>query len=486
MNIRAIVLAAGQSVRFKTKKTKLLFDVCGRPMILHPLMVLQELGLPVSLVLSNKTSAVKDIVSELGLPQLAYVDQSEQLGTGHAVQCSRATWDQDNVLILYGDMPLVTKELLLDMQQKHAEQDADVTFLSTYANNPHGYGRVIELEAGYKIVEEKDCNEQERAVELVNAGIYLIKRSFLEEYIDSLDANNASQEFYLTDLVGKAAAQDKKTQMIKVAYDDVRGVNTLKQLWEVEQIKRARIIHHWMREGVRFEFAQTTHVDCDVEIGADTVIGAGVQLLGKTIIGQECQIKQYSVVENSKLADGARVLAHSVVNNSRVGSNTVIGPFAHLNTNATIGRDSHIGNFVEVKNSTVGYHSKAKHLTYLGNARLGDHVNVGAGTITCNYDGISKHETVIKDNVFVGSNSTIIAPVHIEKDAYVAAGSTINRNVPEKSLAIARERQTNKPGYAEKLRQGKAPDTSGSSSDTENTYSFKGAVKTDTECKQNV
>jgi bifunctional UDP-N-acetylglucosamine pyrophosphorylase/glucosamine-1-phosphate N-acetyltransferase len=274
----------------------------------------------------------------------------------------------------------------------------------------------------------------------------------LESVIHTLDRSKVSNEFYITDIIKLASDTDKIISTVTVPFDRVRGINNFKELWAAEQILRSNIINHWMLEGVRFTLPLTNHIDINVTIGAGTQIEAGVQLLGNTQIGQYCQIQAFSYLTHATLDDNVIVHPHSIIDDSQVKSEACVGPFVHIRNNSVIGTQSAIGNFVEVKKSTIGNTSKAKHLTYLGDTTVGDHVNIGAGTITCNYDGVNKHETHIQDNAFIGSNNTIVAPVTIGKGAFTAAGSVITEDVPDGALAIARNQQTNKLGYAEKIR----------------------------------
>ncbi len=273
-------------------------------------------------------------------------------------------------------------------------------------------------------------------------------------------------------------------QALSVPFDDVRGVNTLQELWEVEQIKRSELIKHWMLRGVRFELAQSIHLDIDIEIGAGSFIGTGVHLLRGTKIGEECFLGAFSILANSQVGDGSTVHSHSVIQDSSIGCNVHVGPFARIRENGVIGDNAEIGNFVEVKNSTIGDKSKAKHLSYIGDAHIGSQVNIGAGTITCNYDGARKYKTIIEDNVFVGSNNTLVAPLHIGKESYTAAGSIITKDVPSESLAIGRARQENKIGYARELREKLASQKDLANEDDDLSFNFRGAVKTKSDHKE--
>ncbi len=500
--VKAILLAAGKSTRFKTRKSKLLFSICGRPMIMYPIRTLQELGISTTLILGHQADLIKPLVESGNVEDLSFVTQKEQLGTGHAVHCAFDSWQGfDDVLIMNGDMPLITKELICEALEKHERSRAALTFLSALVLDPTSYGRVVELGGKFTVVEEKDCNFEQLQINKINAGVYVINRKWLEENISQI-SKSPSGEYYLPDLIKMASEQDVIVKEIPVPYDDVRGVNTLQELWNVEQIKRSEFIKHWMAQGVRFELAQSIHIDINVKIGPGSFIGTGVHLLGNTVIGEECFLGAFSIVENSNIGEGTTIHSHSVIQDSVIGTNVHVGPFARLRHNVKLGNNVEIGNFVEIKNTQIGENSKSKHLTYIGDAEIGKSVNIGAGTITCNYDGVNKFKTEIEDGAFVGSNNTLIAPLNIGKGAYTAGGSTITQDVPAGGLGIGRSRQENKLEYAQKL-LGKKKDNSKDSSiknsknnscdddaqsDRENKvgFNFRGAVKTDTDKQSNL
>lgn len=450
-NAQAIILAAGKATRFKTKKTKLLFNICGRLMVMYPLHVLNELSIPSTLVLGYQAEEIWKEVQASGLPDITYVIQEHQRGTGDAVKCSQSTWTADNIVIINGDCPLLTKEIIHLLLAKHMENNAVISFGTTMVLDPEGYGRIIEKNGKIKIIEEKNCTEEQRNINRINAGIYIVSRTFLENNIGKIEADPLTNEIYFIDLVNMASEDGLPINAVQVPYDNVRGVNTLQDLWAVEQIKRSEFIKYWMSEGVRFELAQSIHIDIDVEIGAGSFIGTGVHLVGKTKIGEECFVGAFSILENTCVGDNTTVYSHSVLQDSSIGKNVEIGPFARLREQVQIGDNGSIGNFVEIKSTSVGDNTKMKHLTYIGNAEIGASVNIGAGTIFCNYDGINKHKTIIKDRAFIGSNNTLIAPITIGEGAYTAGGSTLKNDVPSNSLAIARAKQEIKPDYAKKL-----------------------------------
>ncbi len=489
LNTRAIVLAAGKSTRFRTKKTKLLFSICGQSMVLYPLRALEALDIPITMVLGYQNELVTQEITNAGVKNVTYVIQKEQLGTGHAVACTQHTWDQDNVLILYGDMPLLTKELIQQIIAEHATHEATITFFTSYVIDPTGYGRILENDGKMQIIEEKDCTDEQRYINRVNAGIYIMKKTFLDEYIPKLGKSSVTGEIYLPDLIKFACDANLPVRAISVPYDNVRGVNTLQELWSVEQIKRSELIKHWMSKGVRFELAQSIHLDIDIDIASGSFIGTGVHLLRKTKIGEECFIGAYTILENTTVGDHTVIHSHTVIQDSIIGSDAHVGPFARLRNNVTVGNETAIGNFVELKNANVGNNSKMSHLSYLGDTNIGSHVNIGAGTITCNYDGVNKNTTTIEDNAFIGSNNTLVAPLTVGKGAYTAAGSVVTNDVPAEALAIAREKQVNKEGYAPRLREKaasmkdnnpieKQASNLDKEEDDEKSLRFTGAIKT--------
>lgn len=472
-NVRAIVLAAGRSSRFRTDKSKLLYSVCGQAMILYPIKLLKKMDIPITVVVGYQADEVKKIINDAGI-KVDYVLQKKQLGTGNAISLTKKSWDKDNILIMNGDGPLLTEDVLQDLISNFTATKSVFSFLSAHALNPRGYGRVIRDGKSVSIIEEKNLTEDQKFITLVNAGIYLASKSFLNQNMDKIQIDAKKGEYYFTDLAEIASKQNKKVTTIPVAYDDIRGINTMEELWAVEQIKRSQIIKYWMNNGVRFQLAQNIHLDWNVKIGAGSFIGTGVHLIGDTVIGKNSNINAFSIVESSEVGNNSSIHSHTVVQNSKIGDNSHVGPFARLRNNVLLGNNVNIGNFVELKNSTIGDNTSAKHLTYLGDSIIGQNVNIGAGTITCNYDGMKKHTTTIKDNVFIGSNNTLVAPVKIEKNAYTAAGSTITKDLPENSLGIARTRQENKINYAKKLR---SPKKKSNTSSDKSKLNFVGAVK---------
>ncbi|AWB42811.1 bifunctional UDP-N-acetylglucosamine diphosphorylase/glucosamine-1-phosphate N-acetyltransferase GlmU [Paenibacillus sp. CAA11] len=449
----AIVLAAGQGKRMKSKLYKVLHPVCGKPMVGHVLDAVNKVNCERSVVVvGHGAEAVR---SYLGTTA-EYVLQEQQLGTGHAVKQAKALLggEEGTTVVVCGDTPLVTPETLEALFALHEEQGAAVTVLTASMDNPQGYGRVIRGadSAVQRIVEQKDCSPEEDAVKEINTGTYCFDNAKLFAALEKVTNQNAQQEYYLTDVVGILVAEGEKAcaHMTKDTEESI-GVNDRVALSEAESFMRRRIVKKHMLGGVTIIDPSSTYIGADVEIGADTVIYPGTTISGKTVIGEECIIGPHSEIEDCILRDKVTV-KHSVLCQAEAGSETTIGPFAYLRPGAKLGEHVKIGDFVEIKNATLDDGSKVSHLSYVGDALVGKNVNIGCGAITVNYDGYNKSITEIGDDAFVGSNVNLVAPVKIGRGAYVVAGSTITHNVPDSDLAIARQRQENKPGYADKIR----------------------------------
>jgi bifunctional UDP-N-acetylglucosamine pyrophosphorylase / glucosamine-1-phosphate N-acetyltransferase len=453
--VQAIVLAAGRSSRFNTTKSKLTHQLCGQEIISYSLRLFSRLQIPTTVVVGYQKEAILEIIEKQQFKNITTVEQITQQGTGHALMCTSSQWSAEHILVINGDMPLISSDIIQEVIATHMTKQAAITFVSAHNPNPDigGYGRVITDNTGIRIVEARDFTGDTQVNCCINAGIYLIKKSFLEEKLQKLQKNQKSQEWYITDLIKAASDASQVVETVEVPFDTVRGINTLKELWIAEHIKNSEIIEYWMNQGVRFMSPQSTHVDIGVIIGKDTTIGTAVQLRGKTIIGTGCFIDSFSILTNALIGNNTRVNPQSVISESQLGEQVQIGPFAHIRNQTNIEREAQIGNFVEVSKSHINNNSKAKHLAYIGNAEIGSRVNIGAGVITCNYNGVSKHTTTIKDGAFIGSNSALCAPVTIQKDVIVAAGSVITQDVPENALAIARAQQINKAEYASQLKE---------------------------------
>ena len=450
-SIQAIVLAAGKSSRFKTGRTKLMEKICGREMILYPTEVLAHLNIPTLMVVGFQRSSIEEIVREDFSEGVTFIHQEEQKGTGHAIQCTQEAWTADNVLVMNGDMPLVTPDIIEKIIKKHQTTQASITFATAHHCDPEAlYGRVIQADNDIRIVEAKDFDGDLSENCCVNAGIYLIKREFLETYLSQLEQSSVSKEWYITDLIQMASKNKLTVTTVSVPFDRIRGVNDFKELWAAEQIKKSEIIKYWMKYGVRFAIAHNVQIDWGVTIEPGSFIGSGVQLLGNTRIGKDCVISAFSFIKNAHIGNRTIIKPHSVIEKSIIGTDCSVGPFSSVHGNTVLKNNATVGSFVEVNRTEIGEYSKAKHLSYLGDTTVGNEVNIGAGLITCNYDGAKKHRTTIQDNTFIGAHNTLIAPVTIEEDAMTAAGSTITEDVPSGALGIARERQVNKLNYQKK------------------------------------
>lgn len=480
--VQAIILAAGKSTRFNTGRTKLLEPLCGQEMILYPTKLLSSMKIDTSVVVGFKQDEVSSVIKEHHGESIRFIIQDKQLGTGHALICSQPSWHKDHILVLNGDVPLISNKLIQNLYESHIATDAAISFVTSHVIEANSYGRVIKDDSGIRIVEASEFNGEIDETCVINAGIYLIKKDFLEKYINKLNTQNSASEFFITDLVQIASESNRQVNPMSAPFDLIRGINTLKELWTAEHIKRSELIEHWMDQGVRFSKAHTIHIELNVTMEAGTVIGQAVQLIGKTHIGANCSIAPFSVIENSTLKNNVSVKSHSIITDSTIEDNAQIGPFAHIHTQSFVDKNTIIGNFVEMKKSTIGKQCKAKHHLYLGNAQIGANVIIGAGMTTCNYDGRKKHATIIKDGAFIGGNNSLVAPVTIGEKAYTAAGSVITEDVPDNSLAIARSRQTNKAEYAHKLRPTeKEDDRKENNNDCSAIDSFLAAQKTDSD-----
>ncbi|WP_041081431.1 bifunctional UDP-N-acetylglucosamine diphosphorylase/glucosamine-1-phosphate N-acetyltransferase GlmU [Thermotoga profunda] len=444
----SLILAAGMSSRMKSKYPKVTHRLCGKPMIQWVLDAVFGVADKVCVVVGHQAEMVKQVLPDN--VDVAY--QAEQLGTAHAVMSAKNFINPtDDVLILYGDMPLIRQETLQKIIRAHHSGDYDVTIVSVDMADPTGYGRIIKDDAGefVKIVEEFDASEEEKKIREINTGVYVFKGEKLLEVLPKVKHENRKNEYYLTDAVGLL----EKVNVYKDSNaEDFSGVNNRIQLAEVERILRRRILEKLMLEGVTIIDPLSTYIDANVKIGRDTVIYPMSFLEGETSVGEDCVIGPMTRIVNCVIEDRVTVTRSECVG-AHIMCDVSVGPFSRLREGTVLYPKVKIGNFVEVKNSKIGPNTKAQHLTYLGDSQIGENVNVGAGTITCNFDGKKKNQTVIEDQVFIGSNTALVAPVRIKKGAFVAAGSTITQDVPEWSLAIARARQENKPDWVLKKKQ---------------------------------
>ena len=463
--IAAVVLAAGKGTRMKSDRAKVLHQACGRPLAWFPIRAAFALDCaPVVAVVGHQAELVEKELSQLfpGAP-LAYALQKEQLGTGHAVLSAQAALkkagfsDQGSVLLLCGDTPLVTAETLQRLIRAKQDSGAPLAFIATRPADPKGYGRIVRNEKGFpeRIVEEKDASAAEKKIGEVNAGIYLADAPFLFKALGQANRNNVQGEYYLTDIVSAAAAAAREGRApwpatIEASEEEVSGVNDRAQLaWSAARLRERRL-SALMREGVSVVDPAVTYVDEGVEIGPDSVLEPLVSLRGKTRLGQGVEVGQGCVLIDVEVEDGARILPYCHLHGARLGKGAIVGPFARLRPGAQVSEQAHVGNFVELKKTVLGKGSKANHLTYLGDAVIGEGVNVGAGTITCNYDGKKKHVTVIEDGAFIGSDTQFVAPVTVHKGAYVGTGTTVREDVPAGSLAVSAGKQRNIEGWVEK------------------------------------
>lgn len=457
----AVVLAAGQGTRMRSGRIKVLHELGGRPMLEHTLRLLPALGVRSTvLVLGHQADAVSDTLRarQVQLPDLRIAMQPEARGTADAVRCAlpalpeASDGQSSRVLILYGDTPLLTLERLQLLIT--AAQGRGLALLSARIDEPKGYGRVVRGPDGapLRIVEERDCSEAERRITEINAGMYVVDSGFLRRALLRVQANNSAREFYLTDLLAQAVAEGIGVAVVDAPVEEIMGINDRQDLARAEAALRQRINRGHMQRGVTLRDPATTYIGDEVTIGSDTELGPGVVLRGRCRIGSGCLIDVGCVLTDVVIADGAHLKPYSVASESELGEKTHIGPFSHLRPGSVIAAGAHIGNFVELKKTHFGAGSKAQHLAYLGDAEIGANVNIGCGTITCNYDGVSKHKTVIEDDVFIGSDTQLVAPVRVGKGAIVAAGTTVTSDVPPGALTLSRVPQVDKPNYAEALR----------------------------------
>ncbi|MGY3724097.1 UDP-N-acetylglucosamine pyrophosphorylase /glucosamine-1-phosphate N-acetyltransferase [Granulicatella balaenopterae] len=447
-----IILAAGKGTRMKSSLYKVLHPVCGKPMVEHVVEKLEKANADeIVSIVGCGAEMVQDVLGD----RCQYALQEEQLGTGHAVlQAEGVLGDKEGTtIVLCGDTPLITEETINQLIKTHQKLQAKATILTGFAENPTGYGRVIRSEDGYvvKNVEQKDATPEEQLIQEVNTGTYCFDNQTLFEALHRVGNDNAQGEYYLPDvleIIKKDGGMVAAYQMSN--FDEGLGVNDRIALSKAEKIMRQRINQYHMMQGVTLIDPETTYIEDSVMIGSDTVIEPNVILKGHTKIGSNCFIGAHSVISHSILEDNIRVISSNLEDSvMKKGSN--IGPFAHLRPKAEIGENVHIGNFVEVKNASLAQGTKVGHLTYVGDADLGQDINVGCGTIFVNYDGKNKHRSKIGDGVFIGCNANIIAPVSVGNHAFIAAGSTITKDVPEEALAIGRSRQEIKEKYANKL-----------------------------------
>ncbi|MBX9955005.1 bifunctional UDP-N-acetylglucosamine diphosphorylase/glucosamine-1-phosphate N-acetyltransferase GlmU [Peribacillus simplex] len=452
-NRYAIILAAGQGTRMKSKLYKVLHPVCGKPMVQHVIDQVNQLQIEdIVTVIGHGAEMVQEQLGD----SCKYALQEQQLGTAHAVMQAESVLSAKSgtTLVICGDTPLIKAETMKELIALHEQSQAKATILTAYADNPAGYGRVLRGEGGLveKIVEHKDASEEERYVKEINTGTYCFDNQALFSALQKVSNENVQGEYYLPDVIEILKEEGEVVTAFQSSeFEETLGVNDRVALSQAEQILRKRINEKHMRNGVTIIDPLTTFIEADVQIGQDTVINPGSFIKGKSIIGQDCLIGPNTEVSNCEIGDGTEVL-QSVVHESSIGSFVKIGPFAHVRPQSDIKDSVKIGNFVEIKKTVFGKGSKASHLSYIGDAEVGENVNIGCGSITVNYDGKNKYLTKIEDNVFIGCNSNLVAPVTVGEGAYVAAGSTITQDVPQQALSVARARQVNKEDYVKNLK----------------------------------
>jgi len=450
MRPTVIILAAGLGTRMRSALPKALHLLAGKALIRHVLDAVKPLGPgKTAVVLGHQADRVREAMDGYAVE---IVHQAEQLGTGHAVRqaVDIITAAEGPVVVLCADTPLLTPGMLISLIEAHSRAKAAVTVMTAMAEDPAGYGRVVRGKSGImRIVEEKDASAAQKKIREVNAGVYCFEKKFLLSALGGIKNRNAQGEYYLPDTISLARKKKLKVAAVLCAdADETMGINSRFDLSQAEMVLQARTNLRWMLEGVTLPDPATVFIGTDVVIGRDSIVYPNVRLEGKTILGEGCTVYPGSRIVDSTLGSGIVIKDCCVIEDSKIEDKASVGPFAHLRPGTVLGAGARIGNFVEVKKSVIGEGSKANHLSYLGDATIGRDVNIGAGVITCNYDGFKKHQTVIEDGVFVGSDAQLVAPVRIGRDALVAAGATITRDVPAEALALSRTPQENREGVA--------------------------------------
>ena len=467
--LAVVVMAAGLGKRMQSKQAKVLHPVAGRAMVLYSVDVgLRVAGHRVAVVVGHQADRVRQVIEEAtsgrnGHAPVSVVEQRELLGTGHAVLQTRPVFAGSDrpapvrFLILNGDTPLLREETVRELLRVHQEEKAAVTILTTVVEDASGYGRVVrQSSAGncvLRIVEDRDADVHEKSICEINVGTYVVEGDFLFPALEKLQPGNAQGEYYLTDILQIAVEQGRRVAALPLQNpEEGLGVNTRRQLAEAEQVIRRQICHRWLDAGVQMIDPASTWIDAGVTIGKDSVLYPNVILEGATVIGEDCIVRSGTRITDCVLGNRVEVLDHCIFRGSCIEDDAKLGPFAHLRPQVSVRKGAKVGNFVEMKKTELGEGSKANHLSYLGDAKIGKGVNIGAGTITCNYDGVRKADTIIGDGVFVGSDTQFVAPVTVGAGSVIAAGTTVTENVPTDSLVIARVPQVTRPGWAAKRR----------------------------------
>ncbi|MGA8939325.1 MAG: bifunctional UDP-N-acetylglucosamine diphosphorylase/glucosamine-1-phosphate N-acetyltransferase GlmU [Acidobacteriaceae bacterium] len=458
------IMAAGKGTRLNSRRPKVLHEIGGQALLLHVIAAAKTIAPAdhIYCIIGHEADKVREAVKSTGV---SFVLQTEQRGTGHALQQLKAHFTDskltppENLLVLSGDVPLIQPGTLEALCAFHQVQHAAMTILTAVPPNPQGYGRVLRKSESSPevtaIVEQKSLTPDQLSAPEINSGIYCFRTSALFTHLDSLSTNNAHGEFYLTDIATLLVTAGDRVVALKStgSIDEVLGANTIEEMMHLDAAMRLATARRLMAQGVTIYRPDTCVIDSQVEIGPDTIIQPYVQLLGRTKVGSECHIASHNVVQDAQIASKVLLRPGCVITEATIATGAKLGPYAHLRPGTEIGEESHIGNFVETKNTKIGRNSKANHLSYLGDATIGEGVNIGAGTITCNYDGQNKHQTKISNNAFIGSNSTLVSPLSIGDSAYVAAASCITEDVPADALALGRSRQTTKPGWVTARKQ---------------------------------
>jgi bifunctional UDP-N-acetylglucosamine pyrophosphorylase / glucosamine-1-phosphate N-acetyltransferase len=450
VDVHVVILAAGKGTRMKSALPKVLHRVAGRPMIEHVLASSAALSPRSTTVVIGHLAETLEraLAARTGV---GFVIQEPQLGTAHALSMTEGalTGATGTLVLLSGDVPLLKRETLATLVDRHVESGAAATVVTALLDQPRGYGRIVrDGEQIARIVEDKDATPAEKEIREINSGIYAFALAGLFDAVRGIAAENAQHEYYLPDLVAIFRRQGRVVETVTVSNpDEIRGINSRAELAAVSRIVRDDTVAELMAAGVTIEDPATTYVDLGVTVGMDTIVHPGVSLEGRTTVGGGCEIHSGARIVDSQIGDRVTILDHCLISNSRIGDRATVGPFAHLRNEADVRDGSKVGNFVELKHTVLGAGSKAAHLAYLGDATIGERVNIGAGTITCNYDGVRKHQTIIEDEAFVGSDSQLIAPVTIGAGAYVGTGTTVRTSVPPGALAVSAGKQRNIEGW---------------------------------------
>jgi len=456
--IAIAIMAAGKGTRLKSQIPKVLHEVGGKPLLEHVIRASLRVVNPnhVFAIIGHEADRVRAATAHTGIN---FVLQAEQRGTGHALMVAEdALAAFDHVIVLSGDAPLISAATIKNLLDFHLAQKAAMTLLSADLENPTGYGRVIRKSRGSdvvrEIIEEKSASPAQKKLREINSGFYVFAVRNLFANIGKLSTENAHAEYYLTDMAKLLGRAGERVVTWKTSTPtEILGGNTRAELADIDHYLRMAKARQLMSDGVTVFYPATCVFDTEVSVAPDTIIEPYVQLLGNTRIGTSCRVRSYSVIRDCEIGDGVTIRPGCLMEDARVAAAAIVGPFSHLRPGSDIGEGAHVGNFVETKKIRLGKGSKANHLTYLGDAEIGEHVNIGAGTITCNYDGVHKHKTVIEDDAFIGSDSTLVAPVRVGKGAYVGAASCITNDVPADSLAIGRGRQVVKEGWVTQKRK---------------------------------